>query len=514
MKMSNEGTSLHLLLIVIFTTGITLLHPFRPSMDNFKNEYMEQVFKSWIRQGNYPYDAPAKLSHYSIHLSYSRQHDPTTVEVLFDLDNGKIASLRELVSCSVLSEKENTDIEKGYRFLLESFLFRLNTENPLFLEDFMSAYSINLVISGSQQIESINNLYDPKNIGARYYPEAVFFARSDSDYYLYEILFSNQLKLRISLPEEKLVKSLTSSYLLLNYTHQVKQSWTDESNDFKQLVDKQPSGIETIVSSNYYPISDYPPYSTNISIRSPISKTISKDLGITDFFYTYHDHHWGREMLHNKIFDPYEFLSTEFPNHAITIQSGNIKLTTPLYNKVFSADIVLTLNQIVDGIIFDSSADFRIEGDKTVILATGESISLSALSKQEADMVAPFLNQLVTMHRVIGTKMINFLLIPADIPVTVVFRDQVRAVNHFDSYTDIVLMLSHYWSEAVVYFSIDTVKKVNSFIEISGSLIAQYGGSNFYDFVEVRFSLDKNYRIDIAMLVIHSNLSDDEIYPR
>ena len=106
-----------------------------------------------------------------------------------------------------------------------------------------------------------------------------------------------------------------------------------------------------------------------------------------------------------------------------------------------------------------------------------------------------------------GTKLLDFLLIPAPVPTTLVIRDPERKVMMLDSYTDLILMLSYYWSDRNIYFNIDSVKKVNNFVEMSGSLVAHEKDKEHFDFAEVLFALDENYRIDLAMFILHTAVS-------
>jgi hypothetical protein len=227
---------------------------------------------------------------------------------------------------------------------------------------------------------------------------------------------------------------------------------------------------------------------------------------LSQFINKYRDNHWGREVLHNKITDPYAFLKQEFPKHTVQKTNNLYQIeTADLFN--LSANLQLIANRLKDGVAFQNTEQYTVDANQTVHLPTGDLISLSELNQSDIEIIAPFLNQLIAMHRGLGTKLINFLLIPADVQTFFVVRDPERLVYEFASYTDLLLMLSYYWQDHQLFFNIERVKKVNNYIEFEALLLAKSSLSENFDYAEVKFSLDREYRISVAMIVLHTNVT-------
>jgi hypothetical protein len=185
-------------------------------------------------------------------------------------------------------------------------------------------------------------------------------------------------------------------------------------------------------------------------------------------------------------------------------------LTAPPFRENITPNLELIRKELKDGVMFDTLTDFDIDENGIATLITGDRISLSELNDQEIEIITPFLNQLNAMHRVMGSRLINFFLIPADVRTIFVLRDPDRSVSEFVSYTDLILMLSHYWKGRIVHFGIERVKKVNNYIELDCLLVGVCHDSGKSDFAEVKFALSKSFRIDLAMMTLHTNVEPIE----
>jgi hypothetical protein len=231
-------------------------------------------------------------------------------------------------------------------------------------------------------------------------------------------------------------------------------------------------------------------------------------LSVRQLVEKYKNHQWSREILHNKIKDPEKFLKNEFPHHKMVKEKNIYKFSVEECNNL-SASFHIALRETKDGLYFLNTEAYSVNEGNVVCLPTDDYVSLSELNSEEIEIVAPFLNQLLTMHRVVGTRLINFLLLPAEVRTMLVLRDPERTVYEFSSYTDLLLMLSHYWEGRILYFNIDKVKKVDSYIELEGLLLAKKSDCNVFDYAEVKFSLDKDYRISVAMVILYPEVAQE-----
>jgi len=127
---------------------------------------------------------------------------------------------------------------------------------------------------------------------------------------------------------------------------------------------------------------------------------------------------------------------------------------------------------------------------------------MSSLSETEISVIVNYIPQLVYEHRAIGSKLMNFLLIHDQVASTLVVYSDERELYETDSYSDILLLLNRYWQDRIVYFGIDSIRKVNGTIEFKGFLVARTeSGSN--DLAEIFFHVSKEYMIDLIMIILH-----------
>jgi hypothetical protein len=489
----------------LFTLISSALFPFRAGETHFFNDFQYRLYLSWIERGSFSYDAPADLSADKIVLRFHCPHTERIIPVVYTMEGGKISNQREVISQVKLSDPSLHETERSYRPILETTLYRLNSMESIFVTDFLTTLEMELTIEEMNSTESFSYLFGPERLTERLVIESVeFFTIEGNNNYEYVLKIGEEVHLRLSIPVSLKSQDILASISLHEEDYHFPLRIIDRK-EHDPTLPEEPVPAESTTSSVYtfIPPVLHQPFVPAFKTHSSIPITGVK---ISDFINNYYHYGWGREMLHNKIAEPERFLASEFPHHNISINDGKITLQSDLFQNRFSSNISLVKKNISDGIAFDHSSNYHLSDDHTLILATDEAIHLPDLTTHEIEIIAPYINQLVAMHRVIGTSMLNFLLIPADVPVTVVFRDPERMVTHFDSYTDILLMLSHYWQQAQVYFSVDRVKKVNSFFEIDGTLVAKKPDDSRFDIAEVRFSLDKDYRINVAMLVIHTDV--------
>jgi hypothetical protein len=89
------------------------------------------------------------------------------------------------------------------------------------------------------------------------------------------------------------------------------------------------------------------------------------------------------------------------------------------------------------------------------------------------------------------------------VETTLVVKGETREIYDIYSYANLLLMLNKYWEDRIVYFNLQDVKKVNGYIEFKGMLIADSPESKTFDMAEIRFHLDNEYKIDLAMMFLN-----------
>jgi len=102
----------------------------------------------------------------------------------------------------------------------------------------------------------------------------------------------------------------------------------------------------------------------------------------------------------------------------------------------------------------------------------------------------------------------NFLLAEDEVSTTLVVKEDQKKIYDIYSYENLLLMLSKYWSDRTLYFSILEVKKVNNFIEFKSYLVAREPETGKYDLAEINFLLDENYKIDLIMMFLNPDLKE------
>ncbi len=485
---------------ILVMSGILLLlcslNGFRPGLHNFASTYQYQMFQSWMRRGNFSADAPSRLSANTIKSDYKSYDNNLSVNVEFDIQRGLIVQVREAID-SVVTDSSLSSQELKYRKYMESLIFRLNCDQYFYTKDYADELGIKIGVDGASFDENISREYrrvKPESITFNQFSESKYYYQFDYQGLSWEFIFPEItfMDTKISKQKEK-----ESKYLIEDLLFQPRIKTEVDVADKEDEAESY-----QVIFQPEFEVDEPKKIAESLGRAvSPAGKTMSEYIAHNK------NQRWGRELLYNRISDYKEFIKNEFPHHNYTEQNKNIALSTGKFRDTISADLSLERIQLRDGIDFRPFGNFSISDNRTVTLSTGEMLDLNELSLNEVYEIVPYLNQLLAMHRVIGTKMVNFLLIPADVPTTLVLRDPERDVIEFSSYTNLILMLSNYWQGRTVYFNLETVKKVNNYIELSGFLAAENAGQELLDFAEVKFALDLEYKIDIAMMILHTNVS-------
>ncbi len=463
MEMSNKmKKSLVILLLCVFFYPLV---SFEPKPSNFINNYQYALYISWINKGNFKTDTPANFSEQKVEkLFYDKNNKKIKIE--YDWKNWKITNQREkLITSNYLSSNYPEAV-----LYLESLVYRLNAADSIFLFDFMNFTKIKVQYTGLADNEALKRLWkDFKNtrVSLKCTEQPVFDEENDETIF---ILFSEETEIKIIFPE--FIEPL------------------------KYLGNKEAAVILPEIYMKKYPTHPKLP-----------EKYIMEKLSLKEYINKNWDKKQSRELLNNKIKNAMIFLQNEFPEHDTYKEDNIYYLTNQPYDR-FYCSIYLDVFHNHDGIEISPYENFEIR-NKNLVFSDGESIDLSNLSSTEIEKISPFLPHLIYEHRAVGTRLLNFLLIHDDVPTTLVLRTDERELFEIDSYAELLLLLSNYWSDRNIYFSLTEVKKINNYIEFKGILVAEDPGKEKHDMAEIRFHLSKNYNIDLIMMVLHAEISSN-----
>jgi hypothetical protein len=482
------------LMTVAILLVVSNLSPFIPERTNFSNDYQQQLFISWMERGSFDPAAPASISKEKIRTSYQNRQNGSNVKVEFELEDALIVLSREIVPDNII-RTGIPHLEQHYRYFLELFLFRLNSDQPFFVEDLASGLGVVIEIDG-EYTETGNSLHHYIQGERAEWQQIVFAAHDNGYFYTLETSADNSIILQF--PEYADLSSRLSATLRKEYGSEFIKRLKSERGDGHTIATLAKNYSKAYPESGRIPVSL--PYHTGSSIPD-------RSLPLREYIETYRDLIWGLELIQNKIDDPGTFLTRELPWHKLQTSDSSYKLTAPPFRENITPDLELIKRELRDGMVFDTLEDYVIDENRIATLVTGDRISLSDLNDQEIEIITPFLNQLNAMHRVMGSRLLNFFLIPADVRTIFVLRDPERWVSEFVSYTDLILMLSHYWKDRIVHFGIERVKKVNNYVELNCYLAAVCIDSGEIDFAEVKFALSRSFRIDLAMMTLHTDVN-------
>ncbi len=439
----------YFIILIILLLGCWL-KAYDPSKVDFASDYQFALYRSWLEYTNLPGSTPAGFK-------------PDMITRIFTLDSGEVIDVeydwkehRIYNQREILKNKVRGDISPEKLFLLESLVYRINTADNMFIDDFLKITRIEL-FEDNIRIEKPREWLDKK------FPEKiVVISIKSSDISSSQIiLITDTMKITVLFPE-KMIK-------IYDIFHQE------------------------------------PTLSLPIIIEPEIViKEIETDIPLANYLLSRLNDPPRRELLQNKIKNPGMFLRQEFPHHTLNMDNNSAYLLGGTYEDVLLSNLALTFHRSSDGIEFHPDNNYRIEGN-SIYFEDDESFYLPACEDHELDMIAPFLAQLIYEHRSIGTRLLNFLLIHDDVPTTVVIRTEERLVHEIDSYADLLLILNDHWKHRQIYFSLSEFKKVNNYIEFKGLLIAEDQNGDAKDSAEIWFHLNSDYRIDLIMMILFPN---------
>ncbi len=458
--------------LIIFGFAAFLL-AFEPLAKDYINNYQYELYNSWIRKGDFKINFPAVITQQKVSKQFqSKSKKP--VKVVYLWENWKIYEQREILPFSDVLKSPEFGV---YADFLEDFTYHLNCDDFTFLEDFIDFSKISFLYSNKNDFAALTSLFE------NYETQRFNVSRIES--------FSKEERfgVRVYSIEDDLVE------FLFPESEELKQLLKEQKKlEAEKIIKIKPEKKEKLIPEIEKKIIP--------EIEEKIYKKPISELSLEEYVEHYYEKKQTKELLHNKIKDVNSFLKEEFPNHQIQNHENGYFLTKSSFMENFSADISCYEKQTKDGINIVPDTFFEIS-EKQVRLKTNDKIDLSNLTDEEAENMAPFLAQLIYEHRTIGTCLLNFFLIHDGVPTTLVVNGKSRELYEVYSYANLLLMLNYFWKDRNVYFDLQDVKKVNGYIEFKGYLIADDPQSETYDMAEIRYHLDKNYKIDLIMMFLY-----------
>ena len=456
--MSNKF--IKLLIMVIFVFIIINLYGFEPKATDFINSYQYKLYRSWFSLEKLDGDLPAGFTSEKVVRSF-KDKNGREINVEYDWQNWKINSQREIIPLAFYIDDEQKI--NSYINFIESFIYRLNCNNKMFINDLVDHDKIIIEYKNLIGEKALESMWEDRPIP--------------------------RLKLQ---PVELITNADTLGFKFIS----------SKMNDFKILF-PQVFNISEIISGIRKRESAKSKDAFLPIIEPKKKKEIKpqiKDLSLAEYIRNYFETPPRRELLHNKVKSIHNFLTQEFPNHSISNQKNIWHLQIDKFEDKLDGDISLKVEVGEDMIDIFPLNNLELNG-KTMKLGS-DNIDMSSLSEAEISVIVNYIPQLIYEHRSIGSKLMNFLLIHDEVASTLIVYSDERELYETDSYSDILLLLNKYWQDRTVYFGIESIKKINGTIEFKGFLVAKsHTGS--CDLAEIFFHVSKEYMIDLIMVILH-----------
>lgn len=491
--MSNKMKNILIIGVLICLSATA--YGFAPQQRDFDSEYQYRLYRSWLARETTEIDLPAKITAEYVrrNIKFSQTGE---AQVIYIWNNWKITSQREDLPAMLPFSNYETEL-----IIAGELLYRLNCRHRIFAEDYLDKLPISITYKGLRSSFAIDSLY-------AHYPNQ----RLPLDK-LHPVIDNDKLA--------QLILQMTNGDELIIIFNELNQYPTarvqlenyERSVDAGNLPDDFSRNSEDIAT--WYPPEKEPgkPYhresipKSDDSISSDIKTDISADTMLTDYeikllnwVESNLDTAWGSEMLNNKIPDITQFLQTEFSEHSLLIKGDKYILSHTPFSGDLKSNIYLRICNN-DGWVINASDDFCIQ-NKKVIVAGFEEFDLSDLENYDIQVIASYLPQLLMTHRVMSSKLAGFILEPDIAETTLVVRGSNRHVYDLDSYRDLLFILGKFWQGRTIYYNIADFRLIDGYIEFKGYLAAEDSDTGQYDLAEIRYRLDDDYTIVLAMVVV------------
>jgi len=460
------GIILKKLEILVLLTVISLsLFSFEPKVSDFSSRYQFEMYESWLEKADLKTNYPAGFTKNKIVKSFSKEGKLIFVE--YDLKNQKIENQRESLPFALLLQDEFK--VQSYIEYLESFIYCLNTNKIEYLLNFVDLEEVKIGYSVYENKTALKVLFrDFAN--QRVEVEPIEFLSIEDG-----IGFSIQTQKKIitvvfpsDLDVAKLLEEKRTKY-------------------YRKIPKKNEAKEEKIIIMQPNIVAEVPE-------KSLKSSTLLSYIDVN--FATPP----SRELLNNKVRNVRKFLADEFPNHEVSFVADKFYLKSKKSADGLYADMKLEVIFGEDGIDIYASTDHEIRENK-LILNRRETIDLSKLSLTEIAAISTQIPPLIYEHRALSSKLLNFLLVHDNVESTLVIYGEEREVYEMESYADLLLLLHDFWQNGEIYFSISDVLRKNGNIEFEAILTCQNGDEK--DVAEVKFHLNKDFKIDLIMMILH-----------
>jgi len=468
------------LIIFFILLSFIMLHSFEPERNDFKNDYQFELYHSWFQKNRLKPNVPSVFSEYSITKDFKLPSN-MSITVQYDWENWEIYEQREKISeyCNIKSENL-----KEYLDFSGSFIYRLNTKNKSYCQDYLNSESILLIYKDYVREEALDSLWN-------------YFSEKRFNTNLVEVI-SDQTRVGLKISS---IEQVSFSIFFLkskNITHLYKEFKIIEEMKSKEIFKKKK--IEKSKKLNKKIDEKVAKF---VETRKPENREHSSKL--VRYIKQNFDKLQQRELLNNKIENPDKFIEKEFPDYKIKKTGSTYRLTNDPFIDEYKSDLEIIVKQEKDGLNFHPISNYEIK-NKIMKLCNSENIDFTDLEGYDIEEIAPFISHLLYEHRSIGTKLLNFLLIHDGVPTTLILNGGDRELLEISSYANLLLLLNKYWQNHIVYFKLDEFRKINGFIEFKGFLFANKNGDILSDYAEIRFQLDKEYKISLIMMILHPQI--------
>ena len=469
---------------------------YAPQAQHFATSDLWNLWCAWSENGGMYSTQPASLTATSIDMTWKSRY-LRTAQVRLEVEDGLVVRLRER-----LPLPQDPALEP-IAAPAERVWFALQARSPQAVAPLLEA-GVQIRFAGQQGMAAVDSLL------ARFPQGRLLLLRLDAT------LGASEARLRLLLPADATLELTipadepTLKHLRMATARNVPAPQPVPAPEAPVPYDRQVS-IEPAAEAATPAVPPRPnePYTPAAPARPfrPLGSEVqsivrgSKDLG--EFVARTWDRSLSRELLQNKVTSVEEFLRGEMPHHSMERDGEAWVLRRPASDNL-GATLRLRKVPLRDGIDIVADDAYTLR-DNALLLPDGERIDLQALSPEEAALLAPHFVQLLYLHRALGTRLLDFLLLPDVVATTLVVKGEQRELYEPRNYFQSLLMLSRWWQGRTVYFGIRDVKKVNSHVEFRGYLLAQDDHGRA-DYAEIRFHLSNDYRLDLAIMFLYPDI--------
>ena len=491
--MSNKMNNI--LIIVMLVCLSATAFGFAPQRRDFASEYQYRLYRSWLVKESTEIDLPAKITAEYVrrNIKFSKTGE---AQVIYIWNNWKIISQQEDLPAKLPFSNYETEL-----IIAGELLYRLNCRHRRFAEDYLDKLPVSITYQGLRSSFAIDSLY--AHYSDQRIPVEKLHPVIDNDRLVQLILqMTNGDELIIIFNE--LNQYPTARVQLKNYENSITAGELpdDFSRHQEDIATWYPPKKE---QKKPYHIEPVPEPADTIS--SEIETEISADTLLSDYeikllnwVKSNLETAWGSEMMNNKIPSITEFLQTEFSEHSLLIKGDKYILSHTPFSGNLKSNLYLRINN-KEGWTIDALNDIEIN-NKRVTVAGFEEFDLSDLGNYDVEVIAPYIPQLLVTHRVMSSELAGFILEPDIAETTLVIKGSSRHVYDLDSYRDLLFILGKFWEDRTIYYNIADFRLIDGFIEFKGYMAAEDSDTGQYDLAEIRYRLDDDYTIVLAMVVV------------